>query len=134
MHVWTKLVLALGVVVAGYPHAFCDCGCASAARQQAVRSCPHCDRGQDDGRGATAPQRPRPCECRQCELSKAVLADSPAAVPSLDPSERVSPAPVAVQTEVVLAGPAEDSGRAKRPASPLFYPCALPILLEHLLL
>ena len=75
------IAMILAMVLAGFPHLFCGCGCSGTARaevtQAAPPACPHCCQAGDD----SAPQRGRePCECGGCEVSKTVMSDAVVAV------------------------------------------------------
>lgn len=130
MYSWLKSSLILGMVLSGFPHVACDCGCAAPDREQSVSACPHCAAG----RARTEPERPRPCQCRQCESVSAVPAGSPVTAPSLESSRCIFAAPVGLSVRVFSAKAAEEAGRAEPIGPPLPSLCALSILLGHLLL
>ena len=124
-----RLTIVVGLVLSGFSHAFCACGCAESEGQKSVQVCHRC--GSD--RSQQAPQQPKPCKCRPCQVVDAVPPDSAASVFSPDSTSGVSFAPVGPAVRFTVFRPSETLVVPGPPrASPPPH-CRLPILLEHLL-
>lgn len=126
-----RLVIVVGLVLSGFSHAFCDCGCATAAQQESAPACPHCDGGPTN---RVPEDGPGPCECRNCDQIQAVSPGSTAPMISPGPNPAVDLAPIAARVQFVPPCPSEE-GTGSGPAGvSLGLPSDLPILLCHLLL
>lgn len=125
-----RVLAGIGLVLTGLPHAFCDCGCGEPAKPVEVALCPHCDKTPDDA----APDRSKPCQCRQCELVDALPPGPLATAPSLDVTSHIDTPAVAAVLPLASASAREKTGRANPVDVLPRYGCALTILLGHLLL
>lgn len=136
MRIWATFAVVIGLLLGGFPHAFCNCGCAGeaaesqAGERRAVPACPHCCPGDS----APTQDRSQPCKCVTCETVKAAFVGSQVNVPSPDSGWRatIEPASLCVASLALFAS---DQGiKTGPPCTSLRSGCALPILLESLLL
>ncbi len=129
MYVFLRLAIVVGVVFSGLPHAFCACGCMPATVEKSHSSGHSCC----DSSGEKAPEGPEPCKCRTCDVAKAVPPAPAARASSLKLSSCCVPTAMTPSVHLVVCHhPERIGGLGPRQALPP-PPCALPILLEHLL-
>jgi hypothetical protein len=136
MRNWTIFAVLIGLVLGGFPHAFCGCGCAGvtpnaeAFEKPAAPACPHCCGGDS----APTEDTPQTCKCATCNSVKAALVGSYTSPPSPHSVWRaaIDPAGPCAAPLFSLAL-SRDSGTEAVSAS-LPSGCALTILLGHLLL
>jgi hypothetical protein len=125
------VMLVAGLVLGGFPHAFCQCAWAEGSQPVAPPVCHACGGGPS----APVPETPEPCQCRTCEVVKAVAGPSPMSVPALDLTSRVPPAAVAPSVRLVSADSPEDFSPAAEPPGQFAHlGCALTVFLGRLLL
>lgn len=136
MRNWTTFAVVIGLLLGGFPHAFCNCGCAGgtaeseAGAQRAAPACPHCYPGDS----TPTQESPKPCECAKCETVKAALVGSQVNAPFLLTEWRAAIEPANLCVASLAPFASGQSSRTGRPCTALPLGCALPILLESLLL
>ena len=130
MNVVLRVTLLVGLVLGGFPHAFCQCGWAEGSKPAAPRVCHACGGGP----AAPVPEKPEPCRCRPCEIVQAVADPAAQSVPALDLTSRVSPAAIAPSVRLASADSPEDFSPAEPPGRFAHLGCALTIFLGRLLL
>ena len=130
MKVWLTIVLIVGLALGGLPHVLCSCPCADPSPAAAAPAGHGCCSGPTD----PSPGKSDPCQCRTCDLVKAVATGPQTSVPSLDLTSRVPPTAVALSVRLVPADSPEDFRSAEPLGRLARSGGALPILLGHLLL
>lgn len=131
MNVVLRVTLLMGLVLGGFPHVFCRCGCADAAAEPVAPPACHACCG---GLAQPESEKPKPCRCRTCEVVKAV-ADSPStSVPALHVTWQVPPAAAAASVRLVSADSPESFDPAKLCGPFAHLGCALTVFLGRLLL
>lgn len=125
---WIKLTLIGGLLLAGFPHAFCCCGKARAVQPRTVSVCPHCVSPAEK-----SPEKPKPCTCRPCRKVDTVAADPPVTVPSPSVTDEVVSSPVLLVGRLVAVAPLEIAHGTGPPGPAAGHSCPLPIFLGHLL-
>ena len=129
MKLWLTVTLVVCLALGALPHAFCFCGCAEKSRP-AAPACHACC----DGHAQPVPEKPEPCQCRTCDVIRAVATGSQTPVPSLDLSSRVPPTAAAQSVQLASADFPEEFSPAEPPGRSVRLGCALTIFLGHLLL
>jgi hypothetical protein len=136
MRNWMTLAVVFALVLGGFPHAFCGCGCAGGNAQAqvgdkpVVPACPHCCGGDS----APTKDPPQPCKCAACHAVKAVVADSYTSAPSSDSVWRAAIEPAGLATAPLASLASSQDSRTGPLSASLQSGCALPVLLGHLLL
>jgi hypothetical protein len=136
MRICATFAVVIGLVLGGFPHAFCNCGCAGKAAdsqagdERALPACPHCCPGDS----APTQDRPHPCKCATCETVKAAFVGSPVNVPPPDSGWRAEMRPAALCVAPLASFALGQGSRGGPTCTSLPSGCALPILLESLLL
>ena len=130
MRLWLTITLVVCLALGALPHAFCSCGCAEESRPAASPACQACG----EGHAQPVPDKPEPCQCRTCEVVKAVAAGSQMPVPASDLTSRVPPTAAAQSVQSASADFPGDFSPAEPPGRSVRLGCALTVFLGHLLL
>jgi len=130
MNVVLRVTLLAGLVLGGFPHAFCLCGWAEGSKPAARPACHACGSGPS----APVPETPEPCRCRPCEIVPAVADPPLQSVPALDLTSRVPPTAIAPSVRLAWANSPEDFSLAEPPGRFAHLGCALTIFLGRFLL
>ena len=126
-----KSALAVALVVASLPHAFCRCGCAGPIEPEpkAVSRCSGCCEGQEESQ----PSGPEPCKCVDCRQVPAVAPDSAASAVVSAPDTWSRALPNGLSVQFPLTFPSHEGASLELRLAPIGAVRALPILLGRLL-